>query len=129
MDKLRDNQYIILLLRIHYEIQVVDSDGVGYREVNYVTLDKAHRVTKKDKADLIENYVNIMTTKGDFYKILVVKRLIMEYWVKENNSGKTLQQLSSLKNIPKITNPVKNINKIDIKLNTMNIPLDRNYET
>ena len=115
------------MFKIHYRsISLEDDIKPSERVVDiFVSFDKVHRLIKEDMADYITQLWNIFDNKDELYKDNVVIKIIFEYWIKENQTGKPLQFLSTLKGITKTKNPqnkVKIISKI-----IDGIPLNNEY--
>ena len=117
MDTLKENEYVILIFRIQFITG------------NYATFDKAQIVSKNDKELLTTRLDHIYDLKNEDYKFTEIKRIIIEYFVKENKSDKPIHLLSTLKNISKTNSPVKDLNKKIVNFSSYNIPLNREYQS
>jgi hypothetical protein len=133
---LNDDQYLIILFKFHaYQISK-SKDGEIEVWDTYKTFDKVLRITKSDLEEVILHYNTVLVTKIlEFYQIYQLRRLIMEYWVKENKTGKSVEFLSTLKNLPKLEDP-KKVLENETQILTKNtiqypdnadIPLNMNY--
>jgi len=129
VEKLDKNKYLILLVRLKYVH--VDRNPGGLPKVIefFSTLDVVHRITVEDKSDTIRAYVDILNSKAEWYRSSQVKEVTIEYWEKENLSGMPLHMLSTIKNLKKNSEPGLNLSRFSVKLNSINAPLNRDYES
>jgi hypothetical protein len=128
MDGLDDNQYVILLLKVNMEKTVIENGILKTYDV-YATFDVVNRVIKTDKIKFTEKMNAIYDIKLDNYKEDVIRRLIMEYWIKEKPLDLPIELLSTLRNIKKIKNPENELKSISSKYYTTGLPLNRDYKT
>lgn len=116
MTNLSDTGYIIFLFKVEYE------DG------KFFTFDQVHRAIPKDKHLVLENLETVFKKKDKkLYKESPLRRMICQYWIKENNTDLPLELLTTLKEIKKTKNPKKNLDSSYKKFSVLNIPLDQNY--
>lgn len=116
MMNLSENGYVIFLFKVEY------LDG------KFFTFDQVHRATVKDKNIVLENLETVYKKKdNNVYMVSPLRRLICQYWIKENNSDLPLDMLSTLKKIKKTKNPKKDLDTSYKKFSVLNIPLNQNY--
>ena len=115
MVKLPPNNYVSSIFRLEFE------DG------NVLTFDRMHRLVLYDQMELIDHFIDLLTVKDDYYLDIIVRNIIIEFWIKENHTDKPLELLSTLKRIKKIKNPNRIISANDKKLLQYKIPSNRNY--
>jgi hypothetical protein len=77
MSKLKENEYIIILFKVHYTQD--DTNNGGTITDYHATFDKINKVIKEDKDNYIETLCNILDIKDNRYRSNTVNKIIIEY--------------------------------------------------
>jgi len=118
MSKFTDNQYVILLTRIHYY------DGVTN------TFDKAQRLDKSDQENLLKSMKDTLNLFSQYYVELEVAGITIDYRVRENLTGKPLKSTFLAPALREKTKyPDKQLRKSTEKLVKFDLPLNNNYSS